>query len=201
MEKGKYICFEGGDGSGKSTLATAVQAVIGDTSSVYERFPSDGIIGSMIRRGLMGKESLETKPYLYLFAADGLQQEPYIQDCLEHGCHVICDRHPTLSGRAFQPKHHDTEEIENVYDAASQDGISMPDYLFIVEVSAEEAIRRMRGRDKYVDVVFESDQVKEIELIKSRYRTIAERFHGEFLDGHKTVRELVDEVLQITGIG
>ena len=202
MQKGKYICFEGGDGSGKSTLAEAVcKALEGMNIDVARaRFPSDGLVGTLIRNGLRGKVSLETKPFLYLFAADGLQQELWIEDQLRKGYHVICDRHPTLSGRVYQLKHHDGDEIEAVYNAAAFDGISMPDHLFVVEVTAEEAIRRMKGRDKYVDVVFESDQIQELEAISDEYRTVCHRFGGTFLDGHKPIRELVDEVLEKTGL-
>jgi dTMP kinase len=200
--RGKYICFEGGDGCGKSTLAKAVRDALIEMSIgvVPARFPSDGIIGTMIRNGLRGANNLETKPFLYLFAADGLQQEMWIEDQLYKGHHIICDRHPTLSGRAYQPKHHEPAQIEAVYNAAAFDGISMPTHLFVVEVSAEEAIRRMKGRDKYVDVVFESNLVEDLEEIRNRYRSICYRYGGIFLDGHKPIRELVDEVLEKTGL-
>ena len=80
MGKGKYICLEGGDGTGKTTLAQAIHYRLGDKKSWLTRFPSEGIVGKMIRQGLTGEVSLESKPFLYLFAADGLQQQLLIQD-------------------------------------------------------------------------------------------------------------------------
>lgn len=203
MSKGMYICFEGGDGCGKSTLAAHLEAemIRKGIGAVPARFPSDGLVGTLIRDGLMGKASIESKPFLYLFAADGLQQQLWIQDELEEkGNHIICDRHPTLSGRAFQPLHHGTEEIEDVYNAAARDGISMPDHLFVLEVPADVAIQRMKVREKYVDVVFEKNDIEYIEAIAARYRVIAERFGGKILDGTKTTAELVVEVMDIVGL-
>ena len=201
MSKGKYICLEGGDGSGKSTLAAALHERIGDENAISIRFPSDGIVGKVIRKGLMGELSLESKPFLYLFAADGLQEELWIEDHLNiQGQHIICDRHPTLSGRVYQLLHHGVDEIEDVYNAAARDGISMPDHLFVVEVPDSVALERMKSRKKYVDVVFERDDLEYIHTITERYRMIASRFGGTILDGTKTTEELVEEIMEVTGL-
>jgi dTMP kinase len=198
---GKYICFEGGDGSGKSTLAMAVYNKLAAETAVLKRFPSDGIVGSLIRQGLMGKVSLENLPFLYLFAADGLQEQLWIQDQLEvHGKHIICDRHPTMSGRAFQPEHHPKAHIEAVYNAAAADGIAMPDFLFVIDIPVAEALDRMRARDKYTDVVFEKHNSDYVYKIKCRYLEIAERFGATVLDGTLPTDELVDQVLDKAGL-
>jgi dTMP kinase len=201
MERGKYICLEGGDGTGKTTLARAIHDRLGDKRAWLTRFPSDGIIGRMIRQGLTGEVSLESKPFLYLFAADGLQQQLHIQDTLEQqGKHIICDRHPTLSGRVFQPLHHPTEHIESVYNSSTADGISKPDHLFIIDVPVDVALERMANRDKYEDVVFEKHNSEYVGLIRDRYLLIAERFNGTILDGTLTTAELVEQVLEHSGL-
>jgi len=192
--RGKYICLEGNDNSGKSTLANALHKRL--EGSHYKRFPSDGHVGKLIRSGLMGQRLLSEKAYLYLFAADGLVEERDIQEILNEGSHVICDRHPTLSGRVYQPRHHSLSSIEDVYSSAADDGISMPDHLFIIEVSAEESLRRGQGRDKYDDVVFESEKLSEIEDVNKRYRALATRFGGKILDGHQSIDELIKGVLE-----
>ena len=199
MNRGKYICFEGGDGSGKTTLCAALCERLGD-KAVAKCFPSDGVVGSLIRQGLMGSAPIESKPFLYLFAADGLQEELWIQDQLEEqGKHVICDRHPTLSGRVFQLEHHSTEQIEAVCGASAFDGISMPDVLFVVDIPADEALWRMKGRDKYFDAVFEKFDTSHIEKIRDRYLGIASRFGATILDGTKPMSELVDLVFEHMG--
>lgn len=200
MERGKYICLEGGDGCGKTTVAVALEKRLGEKSFLV-RFPSDGVIGRLIRKGLKGEEPIESKPFLYLFAADGLQQDLLIRDVLEErGKHIICNRHPTISGRVYQRLHHPPEVIDMVYDLAYSDGITPPDFLFIVEVSTDEALSRMAARNKYKDVVFEKEDPEYVEMIRKRYREISIDFGGTMLDGHRKTEELVDEVLSIAGI-
>lgn len=200
MRRGKYVCLEGGDGTGKSTLAAALCNRLTDSRAEQKRFPSDGCVGRVIRGGLMGQLLLSEKSYLYLFAADGLQEEEEIQQILSEGVHIICDRHPTLSGRAFQPIHHSEEQIEAVYGAACVDGISMPDFLFVLEVPYQEAIRRMQSREKYKDVVFEQESAEYINKIADRYTLIAERFGGHVIDATRPVDELVELVMRIAGL-
>lgn len=199
MTRGKYICLEGGDGTGKSTLAEALFRRIEGSAKL--RFPSDGHVGKMIREGLMGIRVLNEKSYLYLFAADGLQEETEIQELLGEGRDVICDRHPTLSGRVFQPKHHPKEHIESVYNSAAVDGISMPDYLFVLDLPVEESLARMAAREKYKDVVFEEDDIGKLEKLRERYHDIAYRFNGTLLDASKKTEDLVEQILLITGTG
>ena len=197
--KGKYICLEGGDGTGKTTLAMALHARLGQ--SWLTRFPSEGIVGKLIRKGLTGELPIESKPFLYLFAADGLQQQLKIQDVLEEECrHIICDRHPTLSGRVFQPLHHPKEHIEAVYNSAAADGVWMPDYLFVLDVPPEVSLERMKSREKYDDVVFEKLDIDYISMIRERYLVIAERFGGIVLDATLPTGELVEQVVSMSGL-
>jgi dTMP kinase len=200
--RGKYICLEGGDGTGKSKLADALRdKLIALSISVFPmRFPSDGEVGKLIRSGLMGDKDLEEKSYLYLFAADGLNEESTIQLHLNEGHHVICDRHPTLSGRVFQPKHHPESHIEAVYDSAAADGISMPDFLFVLDMPVEGSLARMSGREKYKDVVFEEDNLDKLRTLRERYHDIAYRFKGVLIDASLSTEELAELVMDRAGL-
>jgi len=197
---GKYICIEGGDGTGKSTLCAELVRRLGEKAMPI-RFPSDGIVGSVIRKALMGEIELDSKAFLYLFGADGLQEEGRIREALEfEGRHVICDRHPTLSGRAFQPEHHPKAHIEAVYDSATADGVSNPDFLFVLDVPVGEAIRRIGERKKYADVVFEKLDPAHIYKLKCRYLEIAEGFGGVVLDATETTEELANIIMEKAGL-
>jgi dTMP kinase len=198
MERGKYICFEGGDGTGKSTLARALYMRTDDAATI--RFPSDGDVGQLIRSGLMGETKLDERAYLYLFAADGLNEEKNIDALLDDSRHVICDRHPTLSGRVFQPLHHPDAHIEAVYNSAAEDGISMPDHLFVLDIPVSDALERMASREKYKDVVFEKADPEYIAMLRVRYLQLAKRFGGTVLDGTLPTEELVELVLAQTGL-
>jgi len=200
--RGKYICIEGPDGSGKSTLAKSLVQHISELGgqATYRWFPSDNPVGSLIRSGLRGENELSQKAYLYLFCADGLQANKQIEENLANGCHVICDRHPTLSGRVFQPDHHNLEDIENVYSAASEDGILNPDVIFVLDVPPEVSLERMRGRAKYKDVVFESDDLAKVRELQGRYLKLAVRYGATIVSGELPTEELIHFVMRRAGL-
>ena len=200
--KGKYVCIEGPDGSGKSTLARCLVQHLEEQgiSSVYRWFPSDNAVGGLIRQGLKGETNLDQKTYLYLFCADGLQANGEIAHHLELGRHVICDRHPTLSGRVFQVDHHDGSQVETVYNSSTDDGVLHPDRLFVLDVPPEVSLERMKRREKYKDVVFESEDLGRVTELRRRYMELADRYHARILDGQRPLEELVTEVITTAGI-
>ena len=200
--RGKYICIEGGDGSGKSTLARAIVQYLEGAGhqAVYRWFPSDNPVGGLIRSGLRGDVLLDEKTYLYLFCADGLQANREIAAHLDRGRHVICDRHPTLSGRVFQVDHHEAWVVDKVYDIATMEGVPVPDHLFVLDVPASVSLARMGKREKYKDVVFESEDIARIEELRQRYLRLAERYSALMLPGEMPTSELILEVIKMAGI-
>jgi dTMP kinase len=192
---GRYICLEGGDGAGKSTLAGKIVEAIPKSAGIH--FPSGGLVGSFIRKGLMGEVEIDPKAYLYLFSADGIQEDKWIEGVLLEGHDIVCDRHPTLSGRVYQLMHHREQEIEAVYNAAANDGLRMPDQLFVMDIDPELALERMSSRKKYKDVVFESDKLDELSAMRKCYLVMARRFGGHILDASKSTEELLAEVLEV----
>jgi len=199
---GKYICLEGGDGGGKTTLARMIcQRLAGKgVNSLRYWFPSENTVGALIRKGLRGEVKIAQEAYLYLFAADGLQANAELGACLRMGHHVVCDRHPTLSGRVFQPDHHEVKQIEQVYDSATADGVLLPDHLFVIDIPAEVSLSRMKSREKYKDVVFESDKIEKVEELRQRYLALAKTYKATLLDGTNTPESLIDQVLTHVGL-
>lgn len=199
---GLYVCLEGPDGGGKSTLAKSIVQRFEemDVPAVYRWFPSENEAGGLIRRGLRGEVKLNNKVFLYLFCADGLQQEEDICKHLNQGIHVICDRHPTLSGRVFQVDHHPASLVDSVYDGATNDGIREPDLLFVVDVPPDVSLQRMKSRAKYKDVVFESDNRERVTELRDRYIQLARRYRAILLDGTLPVDQLSDLVIARIGV-
>lgn len=187
--KGLYICIEGIDGSGKSTLT---QVLADHLWAKAFQFPSDNLIGGLIRMGLRGETDLDKRTYLYLFAADGLQQDRAIRYYLDAGTSVVCDRHPTLSGKVYQPDHHDPGVVKQVGDCADLDGLLAPDLLFFLDVPPEVSLQRMQERNKYKDVVFETDQVDKMSTLRKRYLKVAEQARGIVLNGTLPLGRLRD---------
>jgi len=195
ITRGKYICVEGMDGSGKTTLVDELYRRLG--AAYLARFPSSGLIGGLIRSALRGEIELDQKTYLYLFCADGLQENAKIERHLEAGAPVLCDRHPTLSGRVFQVDHHTPEIVDKVYDFATVDGVLMPDHLFVLDVEPEIALTRMQARSKYKDVVFESESLERIATLRDRYQKLATRFNATVLSGAIPCQGLADVIMRM----
>lgn len=199
---GLYVCIEGPDGAGKSTLSKSIVQRFEEMQvpAVYRWFPSENEAGGLIRSGLRGEVKLHNKIFLYLFCADGLQAEDGIRKSLSDGAHVICDRHPTLSGRVFQVDHHPASLVDSVYDGATNDGISQPDLLFMVDVPPEVSLQRMSLRTKYKDVVFESDKLERVTELRDRYIRLARRYKAIVLDGTLSIDQLSDLVIARIGV-
>ncbi|MBW1832881.1 MAG: dTMP kinase [Deltaproteobacteria bacterium] len=196
ISRGKYIVIEGGDGTGKTTLVKAVSAST-EWPHRVRRFPSDGVIGHVIREGLMGDRPIENKAFMYLFAADGMQENSAIEGELARGLMVLCDRHPTLSGEVFQLDHHKPSQISQVYGAAVEDGMLKPDVLFVIDIPPEVALERMRAREKYVDAVFEKHTIDRVSDVRRRYLSLADRKNAIVLDGLRSTAELVQDVVRL----
>lgn len=186
--RGKYICIEGADGSGKTTLVNALSEVIDGRE---QRFPSDGHVGRVIRSALRGEIELDPRSFLYLFCADGFEQQPFIEVALAAGAHVLCDRHPTLSGRIYQKQHHKEPRIEAVYGAANGDGLRFPDFLFVLDAPGELLFRRAQTREKYKDVVFEQSKVSYFESVRQDYLKLADKYGAVVLDAELSIEKLV----------
>lgn len=207
MDRGRYLCFEGGHASGKSALSLEVNAELGrrNQRATHVTFPSDrSDVGNLIRSYLKGEAAIASpKALLYLYAADGHAVDPWMNEVLHFGAHVVADRHPVYSGRVYQLEHHPQWHIENVYATAE---LLVPDVLFVVDVPPEVAIERMQRREKYKAKIFETSDVEKMEVYRQRYlelaatavdRRLARRCH--VLDGTHPMGDLVADAISLAG--
>ncbi len=96
MRKGKFIVFEGLDGSGKTTQVRNLKSYFEEKQRkvFFTREPTDGPIGTMIRRLASGQFNLSSLGGQLLFCADReyhLTNE--IEPALNEGVDVVCDRY------------------------------------------------------------------------------------------------------------
>lgn len=198
--RGKHIVLEGMDNSGKTTLAKELHQQLEHLGRNPRgvHFPSEGVIGRLIRQVLAGELRVEHKALLYLFTADGVDQRAVIDDMLNQGHDVICDRHPCLSGWVYQRQEHPLCSIEAVHQTAPLAGY---DGLFVIDMPAQFALERQRHRRKYLDVVYEYDDEDPEALLRTRtlrelYLQLAENHGATVLDGRCRTDELARQIIE-----
>ena len=151
MGRGRFVAFEGGDGCGKSTQARLLADALAERGLLVEltREPGGTPGAEAIRKLLLDPPgsgwSARTEALLFAAArADHVEKK--IRPALEAGGWVISDRFLD-SSRAYQGAAGGLgdEVVLALHEIGSQ-GLR-PDLTVLVEVSAEEAARRLAARD------------------------------------------------------
>jgi len=162
-----FITFEGGEGSGKSTQAESLYKKLGrlTTPVILTHEPGGTRLGEWIRQLLKWTdEYISPETELLMFNASRAQLlNEIILPNLKAEKIVICDRYvdSTLAyqghGRGL-----DLEMVSMVNNSATRK--LKPDHTFLFDMSPEEGLARIRGREK-------------------------DRFEKEDIDFHHKVRE------------
>ncbi len=142
--KGWFIVFEGVDGSGKSTQIELLSMKLRDqgVDHVLEREPSDGGIGRFIRDyAEAGDRYLQPESEALLFTADRFEHSKRIEQTLEQGTTVVCDRyyHSTL---AYQG----AAGVDVAWLRDLQKFALKPDLVLLLDVDPTKSLMRVSGR-------------------------------------------------------
>ncbi len=157
-EKGHLITFCGLDGCGKSTMIKMAADMLSRAGMdvVLTKQPTDAMRNTEIFRTFM--DSPDNSAYEYrslslMAAADRIQHaNKFILPALKEGKTVICDRYfysclANLRARGY---------IDDEWIYEISENIPKPDLAFFLEVSVEEAVKRVRKRpeekDSYIDI-------------------------------------------------
>lgn len=144
MGRGRFIALEGIDGSGTTTqrgaLATALRArghVVLETNE-----PSSGSIGRLARERLAQDATpIDRGALALLFAADRLDHvRTEIEPALADGQVVLTDRY-VMSSWVYQALDCDPAWVRAINQRAP-----WPDLTFVLDVPADEAMRRVMAR-------------------------------------------------------
>ncbi len=169
MNKGKFIVFEGGEGSGKSTqLELLAKYLELKNIPVYKtKEPGGTQLGTNLREILLSDSNISKISELLLYAADRANHVNLIQDCLNSGYWVLCDRF-TWSTMAYQGygTGHSLEDIEYLNDLACQ-GLK-PDWTILLDINPKVGLAR-----KYQQGETNKFEAKSIE------------FHSRVRDGYR----------------
>ena len=167
-ERGVLIVFEGIDGTGKSTQVSLLEKFL--VQEGYQvtatREPTGGHFGQRIRELYKNRRGVSLQQELELFLSDRREHvDEVINPSLENGRVVICDRY-FLSTAAYQGAAGLDPEmiIERNHFAPA------PDLAFIIEISAEESVKRITiNRGDQPNDFEQLDSLKEVDKIFKRF--------------------------------
>ena len=144
----RFIVLEGLDGSGKSTQISLLSQHMSSLglAHITTREPSDGAIGTLVRKSL-SHNPLENETLALLFAADRYQHvHDVVTPALCQGKHVLCDRF-YYSNLAYQ-----AQGPESIARIMAYNQVIMtrrrPDAVFFLDVNPEECMERIAARNQ-----------------------------------------------------
>jgi len=185
--RGWFIVFEGVDGSGKSTQIELLSMKLRDegVDHVLEREPSDGNIGRFIRDyAEAGDRYLQPESEALLFTADRFEHSKRIEQTLEQGVTVICDRyyHSTL---AYQG----AADVDVAWLRDLQKFALKPDLVLLLDVDPGRSLMRVSGRTL---TVFENRDY--LSRVRDLYLGFAKNGEMRLVDTGRPVDEVEAEV-------
>lgn len=151
MIRGKFIALEGGEGAGKSTQARLLAEALRQRGlDVVNTREPGGTPGAEAIRALLlsteGEGWLPRAEALLFAAARSDHVERLIEPALAVGKWVICDRYVD-SSRAYQGGAGGLTDDEVIGLHRIGVGGLLPDTTLLIEVSPEEAAKRLAHRD------------------------------------------------------
>lgn len=199
--KGKFIVIEGLDGSGKSTQAAALAGYL-RAPKQKQRFghagvhitsePTSGLIGGLIRSQLSGDWKSSPACLQLLFAADRAYHiEKEVRPLLDRGVTVISDRY------FFSSLVYGALELDRDWLISINKPFPIPDFTFVIEVSAKTCIRRI-AKHRHEVTLFEKE--KELQKVAVNYRRLAKSFKNMyFVDGERSAHAITKDIIAILG--
>ena len=171
-----FVTLEGIDGAGKDTIAAALDEHLRshDLSVVLTVEPSDGPIGQKIRAMLDGTLAPPPDGYAFqrLFVEDRAHQSnSCIRPNLAVGQIVISVRY-WLSTIAYGMLDGQAEAYLELHREIIGRDFLVPDLTILLDVSAEEGLRRIKAAGRHFDWFA---KLEKLERIRANYLTLAER--------------------------
>lgn len=155
-----FIVIEGIDGAGKSTQAREIvkRFINNNTKAVFEKTPTDGEIGKLIRRFLTDKNYPNAQTMSHLFIADMIEFVKKLPD-LTNNNYVVCDRY-LFSTIAYQSIGFAFRRIVDMFA-----GFPLPEFLFYLDINPQISLERIKNRDKDI-----YENIDFLEKVKNNYK-------------------------------
>lgn len=200
MIEGLFVAFEGLDGAGTTTQAERAAAYVDaetDRTAARSAEPTDGPVGTQIRRCLEGDIDLDSETLALLFAADRLDHlDREIEPRLAAGDVVIVDRY-SLSSFAYQH----ADGVEAGWLRTINDRARAPDVTIYLDVPPSVCVERLAADDRGTD---RFERAETLEQVEAAYQEAiaAERDAGNdvrVIDGTQSETAVADEIAATIG--
>jgi len=185
----RFITFEGIDGSGKSTISKLVYERLKSNGYkivlTYE--PTDTWIGKHVQKCI----ETNSDPFItaFTFIADRIEHGKQIQEWLDEGKIVLCDRYAE-STYAYQGA-----QLQDIMKnptrwlkELSEGRIPIPDRTFVFMINPEESLSRIQNRNKLIPF----ERLSFLEKVHEQYMKLAVGKRFIKLDATKKMEDLVD---------
>lgn len=185
-KRGLFILFEGLDGCGKTTQAKILQESGFLGESVQQVFPDPStMIGGMCRQYLTKSAKLNDQVIHLLFCANRWELSEQIQEKLNSGISVICDRY-WYSGVAYSA----AKGLSLDWCKGPETGLPEPDLVIFLEIDPKQlSNRRGFGDEIYEKLDF---QVK----VRNVYQQLKGP-HWAFVDGSLPIEQVTEKIKEV----
>jgi dTMP kinase len=195
-----FIALEGIDGSGKSTQTKLLAQKLEEAGhKVYATFePTDGQIGTILRKILKGTQKADERVIAGLFVADRLDhllnEENGIVKKLQEGYTVITDRY-YFSSYAYHGTHMDMNWVIEANAMSAK--VLRPDINIFIDIEPEAAMQRMENRG----VAEHYENVDNLRNVRDKYLEAFEKQkdaeHIVTVTGNRPAEETMQEIWEV----
>ncbi len=192
-KKPLLIVFEGLDGAGTTTQVELLTSYLRNEIKqriVLTREPTDNIIGGLIRGCLAGDWKISPAGLQLLFAADRAHHlKEKIEPALDQCAIIISDRY-YLSSIAYG-----SIDLEQKWLYKINENFLKPDLTFLIDVTAETAIKRMRKMRPTVEL-FEKKEA--LAKVRKKYLQLAKKEKNLYIiNGEEIITRVRDDINKI----
>jgi dTMP kinase len=205
IAKGRFIVFEGIDGSGKSTqIRNIAKRLEKQYVKIYTTFePTDGPVGSLIRRMLSGEVETDQRTIASLFAADRTDhltnQKNGIKRKVDIGEIVLCDRY-YFSSYAYHAQYIDLDWVIHTNSLNAE--ILKPDLTIFIDVDPDICFKRIKKSRGQFEMYEKIDIMKKVRANYFKaFNKLRDKEKIAVIDGNLNMLEVEDAILnQINNI-
>ena len=201
MKQNIFIALEGIDGSGKSTQVKMLsEKMTAAGHKVYATFePTDGMIGSVLRKILKGQIKADHRVIAGLFLADRLDhllnEETGIVKKMQEGYTVITDRY-YFSSYAYHGTHMDMDWVIDANKMCAQ--ILKPDLNIFIDVPPKVSMRRINSGRESTEL-FET--LESLKNVRKKYFEAFDKLKDSesifITDGNRAAEAIADDIHKI----